>query len=163
MSKLSDIIIEQSYVEEKEYTDEEIVRMSYGRAHAEDFVDDTITINTFELSEMKVNPEQEKKNGGTYYSAKCILACYCDDLEVQIPFFIENFKNYNDETGDLTVNRKNVLARLIQKIEPEHTRGNNNFKVPFENLREIINETSDMPITIKEYVKNGGYKDYTIE
>ena len=160
----SKLIIEQSYVEEKEYTEEELIRMGYVKAAPEDWVDDTFTVNKFELSEMRVDSEKEKKNGGTYYSSKCILVCYNDEHEIQMPFFIENFKMYNDETDTLVVKGKNVLAKLIPKIKPDEVEGDNNrFKLKFETLREIINETSDIPITIVEYVKYGGYKDYTIE
>ena len=164
--RINDAIIEKSYVEEKEYTEEQIVRMGYERGYPEDFVDDTVLINSFELGEMKVNPEQEKKNGGTYYSSKCVLACYSDEYEVQIPFFIENFKNYNDKTGTLIVGGKNVLARLIKKLDTDETSETgkaNRFEVNFEVLREVINETTDVQITVKEFVKSGGYTDYTIE
>lgn len=165
MMNISDAIVSKSFVEEKEYTEEEIIRMGYEKSYAEDWVDDTITINKFELSDMRVNPEQEKKNGGSYYSSKCILACYNDDQEVQIPFFIENFKNYDEETGILVVGGKNVLARLVQKLDDEGSLNNkpNRFEVKFEILQEVINSTTDVPITVKEFVKPGGYTDYTIE
>ena len=159
---LSDVIISQTYVEEKNYTEEEIVRMGYERSYPDDWVDDTITINKFDLSEMRVNPEQEKKNGGTYYSSKCILVCYSDEREVQIPFFIENFKNYNEDTDTLVVSGKNVLARLIRKIGDEENRKNTRFELKFDSFREYVNGTEDVQISIEEYVKNGGYTDYTI-
>ena len=164
---INDAIIEESYVEEKEYTDEEQIRMAYNTSYPEDFVEDKIIINQFYLGEMKVDPEKKKKDGGTFKSNKCILQCYTDELELRIPFFIENFTNYNPETDTLIVQKDNVLARLIKKIkesEGEDLKDNpsNRFVVKYEVIREIINQTTDIEITVEEIIKRGGYKNYTI-
>lgn len=158
---IDDAILEESVIEEKELTEEEAIRMQYETAYPEDFVDDTITVNAFYLGEMKVEPEKPKKNGGSYYSSKCTLQCYNDELELRIPFFIENFKDYNPETDTLVVQGKNVLARLIGKLKGSENKSNR-FVVKFEVIRSIINETEDLPITVKEIIKYGGYKDYTL-
>lgn len=159
---IDDAIIEESVIEEVELTEEEQIRMAYETSYPEDFVDDTITINQFYLGEMKVDPNKAKKDGGTFHSSKCVLQCYNDELEIRIPFFIENFKDYNSETDTLTVQGKNVLARLIGKIKGENN-PSNKFIVKYSIVREVINETTDMPITVKEVIKRGGYTDYTIQ
>ena len=158
---LDDAIIEESVVEEVELSDEEIIRMGYETSYPEDFVDDTITINQFYLGEMKVEPNKAKKDGGTFHSSKCVLQCYNDELELRIPFFIENFSDYNQETDTLVVQGKNVLARLVGKLKGE-SNPSNRFVLNYSIIREVINGTSDVPITIKEVVKRGGYTDYTI-
>ena len=79
---------------------------------------------------------------------------------MKIPFFIENFKNYDKETDTLKVQGNNVLARLIKKLTG---RGNNKFTVKFEDLRELINNTHDVKVTVKQITKYGGFKECTIE
>lgn len=157
---IDDIIIEEEFIEEKEYTEEEQIRMGYASAYPEDYVDDTITINAFYLGEMDVNEHKEKKNGGEYHSSKCVLQCYNDAQEVKIPFFIENFKNYDKETDILKIQGNNVLARLIKKLKDGD---NNKFTVKFEDLRELINNTHDIEVTVKQITKYGGFKECTIE
>lgn len=159
---LDDAIIEESVVEEVELSDEEIIRMGYETSYPEDFVDDTITINSFYLGEMKVDPKKQKKDGGTFHSSKCVLQCYDDELELRIPFFIENFQDYNPDTDTLTVQGKHVLARLISKIKGENNHSNR-FVVKYGIIREVINDTKDMPITVKAIPRRGGYINYTIE
>lgn len=160
VNRLNEGIIEESTIEEKELTEEEAIRMGYDNAYPEDYVDTPITINAFYLGEMNVDPAKPKKNGETYHSSKCVLQCYYDNDEIRIPFFIENFNEYNKETGNLVVSGKNVLARIIRKIKNTNS---NRFVVNYEILREVINETTDLPITIKEFIQYNGYKDYTIE
>lgn len=79
---------------------------------------------------------------------------------MKIPFFIENFKNYEKETDTLKVQGNNVLARLIKKLKGGD---NNKFTVKFEDLRELINNTHDIEVTVKQITKYGGFKECTIE
>lgn len=158
---IDDAIIEEGFIEEVELSEEELIRMGYETSYPEDFVDDTIIINQFYLGEMKVDPNKPKKDGGTYYSSKCILQCYNDELEVRIPFFIECFKDYNPDTDTLKVQGKNVLSRLIGKLKDEDN-PKNKFVVKYDLIREVINDTTDVPITVRAVIKRGGYTDYTI-
>ena len=79
---------------------------------------------------------------------------------MKIPFFIENFKNYEKETDTLKVQGNNVLARLIKKLKGGD---NNKFTVKFEDLRELINNTHDIEVTVTQITKYGGFKECTIE
>lgn len=76
---IDDIIIEEEFIEEKEYTEEEQMRMGYASAYPEDYVDDTITINAFYLGEMDVNEHKPKRMvenitvANVYYNATMML------------------------------------------------------------------------------------------
>ena len=159
---IDEAILEESYVEEVVLTEEERKRLEYDNIYPEALVEETIHIDAFYLHEMKVEKDKESKKGNIYTSSKCTLVCYTDEDKMRIPFFIENFKDYNPETGRLKVSGKNVLARLIKKIKGDSCESNS-FVLNYEILREIINETTDIDITIEEIVGVDGFKNYTIK
>lgn len=158
---ITDAILEESVIQERELSEEEAKRYNYTRAYPEDYANDTFHVDMFSLSEMDHDSERKKKDGsGSYTSSRCMLDCYNDEYEVRMRFYIENFNNYNPETDTLIVQGKNVLARLIKKIRGTES---NRFKVTYETLIEVINDSSDIDITIEEYVENGEFVKHTIE
>ena len=156
--KYDDVVIESSYVEEKEHTEEEIKRWGYENTYLEDWVDDTLTINAFELSDMRVEQKTSKK-GNTYTSSKCILVGFCDEQEIKITTFVENFGKYDAEEDVLIVQGKNVLARLAQKLLDST---DNRFKLNYSKFVELVNDTEDVTVTVRAYPQ-GEYLNYTIE
>lgn len=157
---ITDAIIEESVIVEREMSEDEAIRYNYERAYPDEYKDDVFHVDMFSLSTMDHDPNRPKKNSeGTYTSSRCMLDCYNDEMELKMRFFIENFNNYNPETGSLILQGKNVLARLVKKIRGTDS---NRFKVNYDTLVEVVNNTHDLDITIKEYVRND-YPDYTIE
>ena len=155
---INDAIIKEETI--KELSEEDKTRQNYESAFPEDYVDDTFNVTSFYLDEMRVDPHKEKKNGGTYYSSYCPLFCFDDENKLKMLFFIENFKNYNPSSGELTVRGDNVLARLIGKLKGENNKSNK-FIVNYEVLREVVNNTVGFPIMIEE-IERGDYVNYTI-
>lgn len=157
-SKYDDVVIESSYVEEKEYTEEEMKRWSYEKTYLEDWVDDTITFNSMELGSMRVEQKTSKK-GNTYTSSKCVLVGFCDEQEVKVVTFVENFGKYDADEDVLIVQSKNVLAKLAQKLLDSE---DNRFKLNYGKFVELVNESEDVTVTVKAYPQ-GEYINYTIE
>lgn len=157
-SKYDGVVIESSYVEEKEYTDDEIKRWGYEKTDLKDWVDDTLTINAFELSDMKVEQKTSKK-GKIYTSSLCVLVGFCDEERIKIPIFVENFGKYDKDDDVLIVQGKNVLARLAQKLLDST---DNRFKLNYGKFVELVNNTEDVTITVRAYPQ-GEYLNYTIE
>ena len=155
---INDAIIKEENI--TELTEEDRERRHYDSVAPEQYTDDIFHATALDINEMIVNPHKEKKDGGTYYSSFCTLFCFDDIQKLKLLFFVENFKNYNPDTDELTVRGDNVLCRLINKLKGEDN-DSNMFVTKFSVLREVICNTTDIDLRIKEIERNG-YINYTI-
>ena len=159
---LNDIIYEQGVEQENEnnLSDEDYVRIQYEKAYPEDYAsDDAVLFDAVRLSPM-FSEEKVSKAGNTYQSNKCILTFYNDVDELQVPFYVENFRDYDQEKDSLKVKGSNPLCRLLQGL----TQGSNNyFRVNFDGLRKVVDSIGAINVSIETITQSNGYTDYTFK
>lgn len=153
-----EFLVNAEIEEEKPVDEEFVVRMQYEKAYAEDYNGETIIADAISLSPM-FSEEKISKAGNIYQSNKCILTLFNDEDEVQIPFYIENFREYKEEKDLLIVKGHNPLAKIVKKLSND--KANNKFTIKYDEFRNICNKIRLMKTQIYEYDRNG-YTDYSI-
>ncbi len=155
---LDNFLVSSEIEEEQEIDEAFVMRMQYEKATPEDYEGDTIIIDAVSLSPM-FSEMKTSKAGNDYKSNKCILTLFNDEDETQIPFYIENFRDYKEEKDLLIVKGHNPLAKIVKKLSNDKV--NNKFTIKYDKFRETCNRLINLKVEIYEYDRNG-YTDHSI-
>lgn len=147
----NDFVISSDYYEQQILTDEESIRQSYEQAYPEDYVDETITVNSIDVF---VNTrEKTSRSGNTYTSNLCITRLYIDEDETRLAFFDEMFNRYDEENNTITVTGNHPLAEIV-RVLTGNTR-DNRFVIDLGRFQDRLARIDQLRCRIYSYVDNG--------